>query len=186
MEKSISILIEAQTYGRDFLLEQRSIHPPRIIMKKEKTEKIDELDLKILKSISLNARKPIIEIAQEIKSTVRSVNYRIKQLIKKEIILGFKIALNYELLGLKFYKTFIYLDNPKKERIKELLNYLASQKNITHNVRVIGNWDLEPEFEVYSEKEFDSILTELKDKFKDTIKKIEIITITKEHKFVYF
>ena len=55
-----------------------------------------------------------------------------------------------------------------------------------HQVRVLGNWDMEPEFEVVSEKEYTAILTDLKDKFSDIIKNIETITITQEHKFVYF
>lgn len=45
---------------------------------------------------------------------------------------------------------------------------------------------MEPEFEVFSEKEFDNILIDIKDKFSDIIKKIDIITITKEHKLEYF
>lgn len=185
-EKSISILVEAQTYSRDFLLDEKTIHSSRIIMKKDKFIKLDELDIKILKSLAQNARKPIIDISKEVKSTVRIVNYRIKQLIKNKIILGFKIAINYEKLGIKFYKSFVYLDNPKKEKVKELLDFLASQINTTHNVKVIGNWDLEPEFEVYSEQEFDEIIKKINDQYSDIIKNIETITISKEHKFVYF
>ena len=53
-------------------------------------------------------------------------------------------------------------------------------------MKVFGQWDYEPEFEVHNEKEFDNILRELNDAFSDVIQKIEVITITKEHKFVYF
>ena len=117
---------------------------------------------------------------------MKIVNYRVKQLIKNKIILGLKIEIYYEKLGLKLYKSFVYLDNPKKEKVEGLLNFLALQKNTIHNVRVIGNWDLEPEFEVYSEEEFDKIIRNIKDQYSDIIRKIEIITISKEHKFVYF
>jgi DNA-binding Lrp family transcriptional regulator len=186
IQKTISILVEAETYNRSYFLPTHSIHKSRIIMKKETPIKLDELDLKILKSLGENARKPIIDIAKEVKLTVRVVNYRIKQMINKKIILGFKIAINYEKLGIKFFKTFIYLDNPKTERVKSFLNTLAAHKNIVHNVKVLGNWEFEPEFEVFSEEEFDKIIYDLKDEYSDIIKKIEIITISKEHKFVYF
>jgi len=186
-KKAISILVEAQTYNRNYLLDQEELRSEsRIITKKDKPIKIDELDLKILKSLADNARKPIVDIAHELKSTVRIVDYKIKQLIKKKIILGFKIAINYEKLRIKFYKTFIYLDNPKQERLTAITNFLASHKNIIHHVKVLGNWDLEPEFEVESEEEFDKILKEIKDQYFDIIKDIDIITISKEHKFVYF
>ena len=186
-KKAISILVEAQTYNRDYLLEnEKQIHTSRIVMKKDKSAKVDELDMKILKRLAENARTPIVYIASEINSTVRIVNYRIKQLVKSKIILGFKIALNYEKLNIKFFKTFIYLDNPKTEILKSLVRDISTNKNIIHHVKVLGNWDLEPEFEVSSEKEFDDILGKIKDKYSDIIKGIDIITISKEHKFVYF
>ena len=78
------------------------------------------------------------------------------------MITGFRIALNYKKLGIQFYKTFIYLDNPQESRVNELVRYFQNNKSIVHHVRVIGNWDLEPEFEVYSEAEFDMILDHLK------------------------
>lgn len=185
-EKAISILVEAETYNRNYLLGKSSSNKSRIIMKKDEETKLDKLDLKILKSLSKNARNSIINIAQEVNSTVRVVNYRIKQLIKKKVILGFKIALDYEKLGIKFYKTFIYLDDQKKEKVESLLKDLATDKNIIHNTKVIGNWDFEPEFEVYSEEEFDKSLSKIKDKYSEIIKRIDIITISKEYKFVYF
>lgn len=186
-QKSISILVEAQTYDRNYLTSDKNIlNRSRIIMKKSKSVNLDELDIIILKKLSENARKSIIDIANELDSTPRIINYRIKQLRKNNIILGFKIALNYSKLGIQFYKTFIYLDNAKKERLKSLINYFEYNKNIIHHVKVLGSWDLEPEFEVYSEKEFDDIIIKIKNDFADIIKKIDIITISAEHKFVYF
>ena len=186
-KKAVSILVEAQTYNRAYLIEDKSlVTDSKIIMKKDKIVKIDELDLKILKKLAENARKPIIGIASELKQTVRIINYRIKQLEKNKIILGYKIAINHEKLGICFFKTFIYLDSLNEERTKSLIRYLGQNKNMIHHVKVLGDWDLEPEFEVWSESEFNRILQEIKDKYFDIIKNIEIITISKEHKFVYF
>lgn len=185
--KAMSILVEAQTYNRDYLIDTKDNYSrARIIMKRTKKQEIDELDLEILKKLAENARKSIVDIATELKESVRVINYRIKQLERNKIILGYKIAINYDKLGIKFFKTFIYLDNPNKEKVNSLISYLEQNKNVIHHVKVLGNWDLEPEFEVSSDEEFDKILNQIKDKFSDIIKEIEIITISKEHKFVYF
>jgi len=64
--------------------------------------------------------------------------------------------------------------------------YFVNHQNIIHHVRVLGAWDFEPEIEVYSEEEFDFILKDMRDHFPEIIRKIELITISKEHKFVYF
>ncbi len=185
-KKTISILSEGVAYNRDYLLEEKFLKNQEIIIMKECSKvKLDQLDFDILKHLSENARKSIVDIATELKINVRIINYRIQQMIKDKIILGFKIALNYEKIGIKFYKSFIYLDTPQEEKIKELLKYFRNHKNIIHNGRVLGNWDLEPEFEVYSEKEFYKILEKIKDQFSDIIKSVDIITIFKEYKFVY-
>jgi len=187
IKKEISILVEAITFNRDYLIDDKSaLKKSRIIMKKDKPIDLDDVDLAILKKLSENSRKPIIELAQEIKTTSRIVNYRIKQLIKNKVILGFKIAIHYERLGIKFYKAFIYLDHLSKERVQALKSYFGQHHSIIHHVKVFGSWDLEPEFEVYSEKEFRKTISEIKDKFSDVIRNIETATISEEHKFVYF
>ena len=155
-------------------------------MNKDKVVKLDETDLEILKYLAENSRKQIIDIAISLGISERIVNYKIKQLVKNKVITGFKIAINYEKLGIKFFKTFIYLDNPSELKIKEIVNYLKKYPNVIHYVKVLGNWELEPEFEVYTEERFNEILNEIKDRFSDVIKKVDIITIEKEHKFVYF
>ncbi len=185
-EKSLSILVEAETYARSYFVDENSFRESRIIMKTSSNEKIEELDLLILKELSVNARKSLVEIAQKLKTTPRIINYRMSQMEKNKVILGYKIAINYEKLKIKFYKLFIYLSNIQVAKIKQLKNYLTNNKNIIHNVTVLGNWDLEPEIEVHSEKEFQKIITNLKDEFSDIIQKIDVITISKEHKFVYF
>ena len=186
-KKAISILIEAATYNRDYLIDKKSqTTHKRIILEHNKKIMLDELDIQILKELSGNARIPLIDIAERVKKSPRAVNYRIKQLIKEKVILGFKIAINYEKLGIKFYKLFLYLDSPNKKRIEELERYLESNKNFITSVKVLGNWELEPEIETFSEQEFENSLKDIKDKFSDIITKIDILTISKEYKFVYF
>ncbi len=185
-EKAISILVEAETYPRNYLLDEKNLTSSRTIMKKDSIVKLDDVDSTILKELTKNARISLVDLAEKLKSTPRIINYRIKQLEKKRVILGYKIAIDYEKLGIRFFKLFIYLGKAQEEKIKSLVDYFINHKNIIHNVRVIGNWDFEPEIEVYSEEKFDEILVELKEEFSEIIQKIDIITISKEHKFVYF
>lgn len=184
-KKAISICSAGFVYNRDYLIDKKNYNRTRVLVSGAKKEKLDKIDLEILKRLAEDARKPIVEIASSLRTSARVVNYRIRQLIKEKIITGFRIAINYEKIGIKFYKTFFYLDNPKKERTNKLADYFATNKNVIHNLHVVGNWDFEPEFEVYSESEFNSLISDIKDKFSDIIKNIDIVTIEKEHKFVY-
>ncbi len=185
-KKAIAILVEASTFNRNYLLGSKSTKKERVIMEDSGIIRIKDIELKILKELSQNARKSAVEIATKLNTSARVIAYYIQQLLKKEIILGFKIAINYEKLNIKFYKVFIYLDNPTQTKITELTTYLKNQKNTIHHSKVLGNWDFEPEFETCSEQEFNQIIITIKDKFSDIIKKTETITIQQEHKFVYF
>ncbi len=49
----------------------------------------------------------------------------------------------------------------------------------------MGGWEFEPEFEIGNDTEFYKIIADLKNKFPDFIKKIDIVNIVKEHKSVY-
>lgn len=185
-KKSISIAINSSNFVRDYFIEKNSSSKERILVGGEGESKIDKRDLTILKQLSENSRKSVVDIAYEIKTTARIVNYRINQMIKNKIISGFNLKINYEKLGIRFYKIFVYLDNQNTEKIKALIKYFENHKNIIHYVTALGNWDLEPEFEVQSEKEFNEILTEIREKFHEVIQSMDIITISKEHKLVYF
>lgn len=184
-KKALSICTEADVLNRDYLIGQKSMNRARVIVSNNLSKDIDELDLKIIKELGENARKSIIDIAETLKTTPRIIDYRIRDMIKRKIIIGFRIAMDYNKLGIKFYKTCFYLDAPKKSRLNDLIIFLKSNKNVIHHLKVLSNWDLEPEFETASEEEFNTIITEIKDKFADIVKKIEVITISKEHKFTY-
>jgi DNA-binding Lrp family transcriptional regulator len=185
-EKAISILVNTNVFSRNYFMEVNTKVDSRKIMDNSERIKLDKLDMEILKIISVNSRKSLVDLADKLHSTVRIINYRIKQMEKKEIISGYRISIDYNKLGIKFYKCFLYLGSPDLRRINELKNYFVSHKNIIHDVKVLGNWDYEPEFEVFSEEEFEKILGEMKDKFSDIISRVDVVTIRKEYKFVYF
>jgi Lrp/AsnC family leucine-responsive transcriptional regulator len=185
-EKVISILVSTNVFSRDYFIDIKSkIESKKIMDNSEKVE-LDKLDMEILKIISVNSRKSLVDLADKLHSTVRIVQYRIKQMEKKGVISGYRISIDYNKLGIKFYKCFLYLGNSDLKKVNELENYFLNNKNIIHDVKVLGNWDYEPEFEVFSEEEFEKILGEMKDKFSDIISKMDVVTIRKEYKFVYF
>jgi Lrp/AsnC family transcriptional regulator for asnA, asnC and gidA len=185
---TVSTMAEALTYRRNYLVNKKEHLPEEAWLDRADDQEIpvDEVDLAILKQLAKNGRMPATEIAKNINSTPRQVAYRINQLEKKGIIQGCKISLNYQKLGLHFFKCFIKLKNPPEERIRQFANYCRNNPNIIHYVRTVGSWDLEPEFEVGSQEQFYGLLREMRSIFADIIKTINTIWITEEHKFTYF
>lgn len=182
-KKSVSILSKHWSYPRSFLIKGKK---EKSFDSKREDIKIDATDLKILRILSKDARKPTVEIAEELNLSLKAISARIKKLIKTKVIRNFRLVIDYDHLGIHFYKTFFYLKDPEEKRVNELLEYLNMHKNVVHNLKVIGDWDLEPEFEFEDPKEFKKTMEDLMNNFSDIIREISIIDIIKEYKYTFF
>jgi Lrp/AsnC family transcriptional regulator, leucine-responsive regulatory protein len=148
-----------------------------------KEEKIDALDTKLLEALATNARMPATEIATKLKTTPRSIIYRIKDLIKKEIILAFSIQLNQSVIDYDYYKVIFHLKNSSQE--DEFIDFCKKQGNILYYIKTLGPWELELELEVKNHKELNKIMNSIRERFSDMIKSYEPLLITEEYKGEY-
>lgn len=144
-------------------------------------ESYDGIDVSILKLLSKNARVSLIDIAQHLKMDSASILYRIRQLEKKKIILGYKANLNLALLNRHFYTIKLYLS--AFERKKELLTYLRSLPIVTNFTNSIGSWDVEFDVEVESDTEYHSLIADLKEKY-DFISEVSFFRAPKTYKII--
>ncbi len=129
----------------------------------EKPIKHDTLDLNILKLISKNARMPVIEMSKKLKIPERTVAFRIKQLEKNKIILGYRVNLNLEKIGYEYYKINIILNDFQK--YGELLNFAKPHVNIIYIDRTLTELDFEIDVEIENRKELLKLLDEIKISF---------------------
>ena len=166
-----STYIEAFNYKPSYLFDNST--PNERLMYRTacsgKSVEIDKLDYQILNGIAVNARMPLIELAEKLDCSSQSVNYRIKNLVKKEIIKAFRVNINLSKLGLQKFRLEIYLRNHKQR--KAIWNFLKQKKYCdTLNV-AIGWCDLEFELIVENVEKLGQIMNEIDEKFPDTIKK---------------
>ena len=115
----------------------------------------------------------------------RVIAYRIKELLKKKIILAFSILPNRGILGLDYYKVIIYLRNMAKKREESFIEFCRQQGNILYYIKTLGPWDLELEFEVEDHKQLNRIMDSLRGEFGDVIRNYETLLITQEFKGEY-
>jgi len=182
-EKSISISSNIWSFPRNYLINKKAETTFKI---GGEQPKINEIDLKLLRILSKDARKPVVDIVKELKSTVKIVTTRIKKLLKNGVINNFRLVIDYDKLGIHFYKTFLYIKNPNEQRLKQLLSRLNLNPNVIHNLKVIGEWDLEPEFEFENKEKFQKTIQNLMNEFSDVIQRISVIDIIKEYKYTFF
>lgn len=182
-ERAVTTTLYLAHHAREFL-ERDNKGAVKIVYhtSKDPQEKIDKIDEDILKAIANNARMPIVDIASKLKTTPRIIQYRLKELEKKGIILAYKVHLNPKAIGRMFCKAIIYLANINKKELDEFIDYSSSLKGAVWPQKVMGNWDFELDFELEDYEKFQEIILDLKERFPNIIKNYEFCIISKEYK----
>ncbi len=186
----VSIVTRMWHYHRDYLIEKKNKTSKAEIMgfssrKDYKIEKIDAMDYKILEVLLKNARMKTIDIARKIGTTEMIVRYRIKNLIKKGIILGFRSFLNIGKLRYTYFKLHITLQNLTSQKKDKILSYIHSHPNTIYTTELVGGADIETEFQVKNNEEFYKCVEELRRQFGEIIRDYEFMQYTNEYKFTY-
>lgn len=183
-EKEVTTTLYLVHESRGFLEAKKEKKIPEVVYhtSKDKQEKIDQIDEEILRILANNARLPVTEIAEKVNTTARIVQYRIKELEKKKIILAYKTHLEPKEISRIFCKTIIFLSNPTKERLNAFTKYTSAIPDAIWPQRVMGTWDFELDLELESYDQFQDTILDLKEKFSDIIKKHEFCIVSKEFK----
>jgi DNA-binding Lrp family transcriptional regulator len=147
-------------------------------------EDIDEVDLKIIHMLTKNARTPIEKMATATGLGSMAVIYRIKQLIKKKIITGYRVDINFDKLGYSYYKINLELEDTSIT--KSLIEFCHQHPNIISIVESISdNVDFEFNMEAKNFDVFLEIIEELKKQFPRKIRNYKYVRLLKNYKNMY-
>lgn len=132
-------------------------------------EKLTLKDRKILYELDLNSRQPNSQLARKVALSEQLVGYKIRQLIKREILTSFITAINPSLLGYSHFKVFLRLQKATPAKEKEILDYLTHHKNTFWVVSTRGRYDLIVSFYAQSITEFSQIFRDFSNKYSEFI-----------------
>ncbi len=158
--------VEMIHYPMKFLKED--FKPEEIIIGREKKVEYDETDYTILKLLTENAQTTLVDIATHLKMSAPSVLYRVKELERKKIILGYYALVDTDKLGLEFYKVDFYVND--MSRLDEMERFAKEHPQIVYRMRTIGGPDFEIEAIVKDAIELKTLINEIRKKFSDAIK----------------
>ncbi|MEK6847082.1 MAG: Lrp/AsnC family transcriptional regulator [Nanoarchaeota archaeon] len=167
--------VEMIHYPMKFLKE--NYETPELVIGRESKAEYDETDYEILKILTENAQTTLVDIATHLKMSAPSVLYRIKELEKKRIILGYYALIDTDKLALEFYKVDFYVNDMSK---LDMMNSFAKEHpQIVYRMRTIGGPDFEIEAIVKDAIELKALINEIRIKFGDSIK------FNRFHRFEY-
>lgn len=184
---SFSFFINEMRFKSSYLLTnniKKSDREDYTFIGKRKINGVDKLDINILQIISSNATISLLEVGKRYDLTAVAIKYRIKKLIEKGIILGFKTDIDLSKIGYNKFKIYLKLRNYNLRN--DIINYVKYNQYLLNIDINSGESDIELEFVVTSNNQIHEIVSKLTDKFPNEIKNYDILSDIKLHKYVYF
>jgi DNA-binding Lrp family transcriptional regulator len=179
---AISIYVGSTVFKKSYL-DDTNINPGRKLFDMRCGSRpidIDKTDYFLLNEIAVNARTPLVELADKLDCSSQKVNYRLKKLVNNQVLKMFRVDLDLSNFELQKFKVDIHLKNHKLK--KQIYSYLADKNYIEFMNYAIGWADLEPEFVVKNFQELLHVLDEINKFFSGIIKKQSFFIVEKIHK----
>ena len=148
----------------------------------KKDVKADKIDLEILKELSVNSRIEYKELADKIKLSANAIKYRIKNLEKSGIILGYTLSVDFRKLQYEMYNIQIKKTSSKNE--EELKKFLRQNSKVIYFYEHLGNenWDLDIGILTKNSSKLREFILELRENFGEIIRINDIYIIVEESK----
>ena len=182
-EKNIALLYEYVHFRKDYLVENPDKEYDHFVTGSTDVTDFDKTDLKLLGLIAADARIPIIELARKLRLTSTAISYRIKQLEKKKIILGYRAMISLAKTGYEYYKIDLIINDMSIK--PQLFQFAKQHPNCIYVDRTIGGTDFECDFELRNQREFMNLMAEIKNKFKGQIRTYKYYVATVIYKISY-
>ena len=124
---------------------------------------LDLKDKRLLFAIDFDARKSYAELAKRIRMSKRGVEYKLQNLEKKKVILGYAPVINISKLGYLYCRIFVKFHSLTKEVKKEIEEYIKNDEKIGWSIKYHGIFDngFEVKGGCYTPQDGNSLLSSL-------------------------
>ncbi|MFH1592842.1 MAG: winged helix-turn-helix transcriptional regulator [Candidatus Woesearchaeota archaeon] len=182
--EKLSVFSDVSYFSRSYIIDKPNSYSLDIDVP-EDNEELTDSDLVILKELAKNSRIQVIKLADESNLSVKTVIKKINEFERKKIILGYRLKINLDLIGVQYYKIHIKLNNLNERDKSEIDSFILNHPNIIYLDNTISGYDLELDVQVEDKKDLDSLLENIKERFRKNIENYEILEYVKEHKHIF-
>lgn len=182
-EEIFSIYFQLCARNYSYLSSSPEIHDIKkyIISNEEKKTVLSKNEMTLLRLLANSARTPETELANQLHISPSGVNYLLKQLEKKEVILGYRVNLDIRKIGYEDFKLDVFLTDYQKH--DEVISYLEKNPHLVLLSRSAGISDVEAEFHLEDIEKLHEIINQLFDRFPDIIRSCHYHHVVAQHKW---
>lgn len=163
----VAIRIRLIQFPRTYLLQDEEKRSERLpyFGKALGHQQIDDVDFKILKLISQDARLDVKALAVSSGLPPSTAAFRLKKLEKNQVIQGYAPQIVCQNYGYQSYQLFLRVENMDEQKRASIFQYCASNPNVVFLVETLGKWNFEIIYEVGNQRELQKQMTHLRQKF---------------------
>lgn len=144
---------------------------------------LDDIDKKILMILQDNGRVQLKEISKKVDLSIDSVHKRIKELQKKGVFHS-TILIDPRVIGFPLITDVkIKLRNVSQEERTKFILYMQNYDRCTELLSTMGDYDFTCVLIAKDSTEFETISTQIRNRFKELILEWKGILILKTYKF---
>jgi len=179
ISKVLGTMVDTKQYHKKFFTDD---HDGESVVFGGETiaNEIDKLDRHILMILANDARIPVAELARKVHSTIDIVRGKINRMEEKGIILSYRIAVDFNKLGLEFFKAIIYFRTLSPDDERALAEWMRIHPNSLYYIRSLAPWEVEFEFAVENYQHFNLIINDLRKRFAHVIRNYEHLIMISE------
>ncbi|MBS3143331.1 AsnC family transcriptional regulator [Candidatus Woesearchaeota archaeon] len=188
--KDYKIILNLVTYiyPRNYISKNqdlRLLNMEGIIGGDRERELFNKNEKNVIRNLILDPRTRVTELAKKSELNVKTVKSIVRNLMKKNIIRGFKYNIDTNKLGVNKSRLFLKLHNLSLDRESELNKYMLNTKEIVQVNKTVGDWDMEVDIESFDKGKIRYITMQIRELFVDLIERFNIIEFYKYYKRSY-
>ena len=123
------------------------------------SNRLDDLDVRILRLLNADARNSFRDISKEVDASISTVSNRIRRLEEEGVISGYAPLLNESKLG--FDVLAVVGVKIHKGKLLEVQRRIAKDERVTHVYDVTGEWDSIVVVRLRTTRELDAFIKRL-------------------------
>lgn len=152
----------------------------------ERRVSIDARDEKILHALTQRPTINMRHMAEFLGMPLSTLQYRIRQLEEKGVLLGHIFGVDPARIGATLYNLHVFTNGVSAQAQQHLRAWANAHPHVVHFIECVGEWDYEIGVEVENAQEIIAIVADLHDRFGATVSRIDTIPIFRNRKYIFF
>lgn len=138
-------------------------------------------EMALLNAICNDAKVSFVELSSKVKKKPNSLIYALRNLERKQVILGYRAVIDYNRLGYSQYKVMLWLKDVSRKDYSAIKEAIGRIQNVIYITAIIGGQDVEFQICCRTQTELLEKINHLKNQFEGKISDIRTRLLLDEH-----